>query len=163
MTIEQKDPTDQEVIPERYSTDSDDHLMNTLISKGYAFAREKGASLKIKVDCGCNCNCCFGQAKTDMWELSKDCGCDCGCCNNNSFKSTHQPQFYIDRKGALAAAREIVAKNKRLSGQALEDYLNFNFGETWDHYDVLGKGIIEIEQMSSFYKKMLKDFTVSLQ
>ena len=98
-----------------------------------------------------------------MWELSKDCGCDCGCCNMNSFKAVHQPQFWIDRKGALAAAREIVSKNLRLSGPKLEEYLNMNFGECWDHYDVLNKGVVEIEQMSSFYKRLLKDYTISIQ
>ena len=47
--------------PSRYSQDSDDTLMNTLITKGYAFSREKGsADVKVTVDCGCNCQCCFG-------------------------------------------------------------------------------------------------------
>ena len=40
--------------------------------------------------------------------------------------------------------------------------MSFNFQEIWDNYDVLNKGIIEIEQMSSFYKKLLKDFTANL-
>mmetsp|Transcript_13149 Transcript_13149/g.22257 ORF Transcript_13149/g.22257 Transcript_13149/m.22257 type:complete len:89 (+) Transcript_13149:269-535(+) len=88
--------------------------MNTLIRKGFAFSKERGTSLKVKVDCGCNCNCCFGKEKTDFWELSKDCGCDCGCCNMNSYSSAHQPQFWIDKKGALAAAREIVGVNLHL-------------------------------------------------
>mmetsp|Transcript_24492 Transcript_24492/g.37979 ORF Transcript_24492/g.37979 Transcript_24492/m.37979 type:complete len:138 (+) Transcript_24492:1-414(+) len=83
VTIEKREQGDTDFVPERYSQASDDHLMNTLISKGYAFSKEQGANLKIKVDCGCNCNCCFGQRKSDLWELSKDCGCDCGCCNNN--------------------------------------------------------------------------------
>jgi hypothetical protein len=44
--------------PERYSKDSDDTLMNMLITKGYAFSSETGvdgADVKVSVDCGCNC------------------------------------------------------------------------------------------------------------
>ena len=94
--------------PERYSSNSDDTLMNMLITKGYAFSRETGSKLQIAVDCGCNCNCCFGQLKTDMWELSKDCGCDCGCCNANHFKAKNSPQFWINREGAMKAGKELV-------------------------------------------------------
>ena len=149
--------------PVRYSQDSDDTLMNSLITKGYAFSREKGAKLQIAVDCGCNCNCCFGQLKTDLWEISKDCGCDCGCCNMNHFKAHNSPQFWIDRKGAEKAGRELVERNLKLTGAKLDEYMNMNFGETWDHFDVLGKGILEIELMSGFYKKMMKDYTMSIQ
>ena len=60
-----------QTVPERYSKDSDDHLMNMLISKGYAFSKEKSGNLKIKLDCGCNCNCCIkepgvGLSSTDI-------------------------------------------------------------------------------------------------
>jgi hypothetical protein len=57
--VEKKKESD-EMVPDRYSKDSDDHLMNMLISKGYAFSKEPGAGINIIVDCGCNCNCCFG-------------------------------------------------------------------------------------------------------
>ena len=80
----------------------------------------------------------------------------------NGQKSKESPQFWIDRKGALAGAREIVQRNLHLTGEKLEEYLNFNFGEIWDHYDVLGKGVIEVEQMSGFYKRLLKDFTMQI-
>ena len=77
--------------PERYSQDSDDTLMNMLITKGWAFSKESklngGGNYDVAVDCGCNCKCCFGQMKTDLWEVSKDCGCDCGCCNMNHYKT----------------------------------------------------------------------------
>ena len=163
VTIAKRQDGDPDMVPDRYSQDSDDHLMNTLISKGYAFSREKGAHLKIQVDCGCNCNCCMGQKKEDLWEVSKDCGCDCGCCNMNKEKVKQSPQFWVNKDGALKAARELVQRNLKLQGQALEEYLNRNFGETWEHFDVLNKGIIEVEQMSSFYKTLLKDFTMSIQ
>ena len=138
-----KEGTD--MVPERYSEDSDDALMNNLIAKGYAFSRDKNAGIKIEVDCGCNCNCCSGKTKTDLWELSKDCGCNCGCCNMNSFKSKSQPQFWMNKEGAEKAAREIVQKNKKLEGVELDDYINHNFGTLWDTYDVLGNNMVEVE------------------
>ena len=55
--------------PERYSQDSDDTLMNMLITKKWAFSKESrengGGNYDVAVDCGCNCQCCFGQLKTD--------------------------------------------------------------------------------------------------
>ena len=162
ITVKEREENQADEPPERYSANSDDTLMNMLITKGYAFSREKGRTQVIEVDCGCNCNCCFGQLKTDFWELSKDCGCDCGCCNMNHTKSRQAPQFWIDEKGAKAAGRELVERNLHLTGAKLDDYMMMNFGVVWADYDVLGTGIIEIEQMSSFYKKLLKDFTMSI-
>lgn len=149
--------------PERYSRDSDDHLMNMLIAKGFAFSKEAGAGLNIEVDCGCNCNCCFGQKKFDLWEISKDCGCNCGCCNYNKLKVKTTPQFWINKEGAEKAGFQIVEKNKGLTGDALKEYMNMNFGAIWDEYDMLHKDMVEVEQMSSFYKKLLKDFKAQIQ
>ena len=185
-------------MPDRYSADSDDHLMNMLISKGYAFSTAPSANLKVAVDCGCNCNCCvqdkpklseadrgaiadaanaivdqlhqevsFVQTsvnkKLDLWEQSKLCGCDCGCCQHNQFQVRKAPQYWVNKSGASKAARELVAKHMGLEGEKLDDYLNRNFGEIWDHYDVLGKDMVEVEQMSSFYKRLLKDNSISIQ
>ncbi|MFM7859597.1 MAG: hypothetical protein ACKO96_48640, partial [Flammeovirgaceae bacterium] len=47
----------------------------------------------------------------------------------------------------------------RTSGACLKQ----NFDEVWDYYDVLGRNQVEIEQMASFYKKLLKDYTISIQ
>ena len=41
--------------------------------------------------------------------------------------------------------RELVKKNLKLDGEKLDEYMNYNFGEIWDHYDVLKKGVVEIE------------------
>ena len=80
----------------------------------------------------------------------------------NDQKVRTNPQFWVDKQGAFKAGKEIVAKNLKLSGEKLDEYMNFNFGEVWDSYDVLQAGQIEVEQMSSFYKKLLKDFTISI-
>ena len=60
VTISKHALSDPNDIPERYSQDSDDSLMNWLIKDGYAFSRDVNSELKITLDCGCNCNCCFG-------------------------------------------------------------------------------------------------------
>ena len=163
VTIAKQNGTEAELIPDRYSADSDDKLMNTLIKKGYAFSKSRTNNLKVELDCGCNCNCCFGQTLTDAWELSKNCGCDCGCCNMNHYNLKQNPQFWINKEGAEKATREIVQKNLHLNGEKLDEYMNMNFGEAWEHYDVLGTGLVEVEQMSSFMKRVLKDYTISIQ
>ena len=153
--------------PERYSQDSDDTLMNMLITKGYAFSKEQklngGSNYDVAVDCGCNCQCCFGQLKTDLWEISKDCGCDCGCCSMNHYKTKmHAPQYWIDKKGAEKASRDMITRNLKLTGEKLEEYMNFHFGTLWADYDVLKNDLVEIERMSAFFKTLLKDFKLSI-
>jgi hypothetical protein len=166
VTVTISNNTDiQDAIPDRYSSSSDDKLMNMLISKGYAFSKSAAAGMHVEVNCGCNCNCCMkptNTTKDDFWELSKDCGCDCGCCNMNAYKVKQNPQYWINKVGALAATREIVKKNLNLEGEKLEEYLNINFGNAWADYDVLGNDMVEVEQMSSFMKRVLKDQTAQL-
>ena len=69
----------------------------------------------------------------------------------------------MDKKGALAVAKELVTEYKKLSGPKNEEYINYNFYDLWDHFDVNKTGLIEIERMSQFYKMMLKDMTLELQ
>ena len=139
-----------------------------LITKGWAFSKESklngGGNYDVAVDCGCNCKCCFGQMKTDLWEVSKDCGCDCGCCNMNHYKTkTQAPQYWIDKAGAEKAAKELLTRNMKLTGEKLTEYMNFHFYELWDHYDVLKSNMVEIERMAIFYKTLLKDFKLNIQ
>ena len=37
--------------------------------------------------------------------------------------------------------------------------MTINFGNAWEHYDVLNNDMVEVEQMSSFMKMVLKDYT----
>ena len=67
------------------------------------------------------------------------------------------PPAPVNKEGAYKAGEELVAKIKGLSGAALSDYMNMNFGELWDHFDVNKSGLVEIERMSQFYKMLLKD------
>ena len=93
MITKSETTPDGKWIPDRYSTGDDDLLMKNLIEQGLAFTKDKGFSDKyqFKTEPGCGCN---NQA--------------CICCMK---KHTH---FWIDRAGALAAAKEIVGTNLHL-------------------------------------------------
>ena len=68
----------------------------------------------------------------------------------------------MDKKGSLEVARELLSEKKHLKGEELEQYINLNFGELWDHFDVNQSGLVEIERMSQFYKMLLKDMTAEI-
>ena len=68
----------------------------------------------------------------------------------------------MDKKGALAVAKQLTTEHLKLSGKTLDEYLNMHFYDTWDHDDVNQTGLIEIERMSQFYKRMLGDQTIEL-
>ena len=116
--------------------------MKNLIEQGLAYTKDKGFDDKY------------------MFKTEEGCGCSeqsCLCCMQ---KHTH---YWIDEKGALAAAREIVGTNLHLQDQKLDAFLASNFGDLWQKYDVLKTGWIEIERMSLFYKELMGDWTISIQ
>ena len=69
----------------------------------------------------------------------------------------------MDKKGSKAVSRELLTEYKQYTGQKLEEYMNLNFDEVWNYFDVNHTGLVEIERMSSFYKMFLKDMTLDLQ
>uniref|UniRef100_A0A7S3FSL8 Uncharacterized protein n=1 Tax=Strombidium rassoulzadegani TaxID=1082188 RepID=A0A7S3FSL8_9SPIT len=129
-------------IPEHYSTEEDDQLMKNLIEQGLAYTKDKGFSdnYLFKTEKGCGCN-----------EQS------CLCCMQ---KHTH---YWVDKKGALDAATEIVAANLHLQGPKLKGFLDEKFPELWQKYDVINTGWVEVERMSMFYKELMGDWTISIQ
>ena len=48
------------------------------------------------------------------------------------------------------------------NGKELDEYMKDNFKAIWNDYDVLKKDMVEVEQMSSFYKKLIKDQTAQI-
>ena len=75
-------------------------------------------------------------------------------------KHTH---YWVDKKGALKAAYEIVRSNLHLDGAKLKAYIDENFPFLWEKHDVLKTGWIEIDRMARFYKELLKDWTINIQ
>lgn len=45
----------------------------------------------------------------------------------------------------------------KLGGKAADDYVEKYFPRTWDHFDVNGAGVIEVEKMSSLARFILSD------
>ena len=129
-------------IPDRYSTDDDDQLMKNLIEKGLGYTKDKGFSSKYPFQTteGCNAS---EQA--------------CLCCMQ---KHTH---YWVDRAGAYDAAKEIVGVNLHMEPSKVQEFLDLNFDTVWKKQDVLGTGWVEVERMSSFYKELMGDVTISIQ
>ena len=98
-----------------------------------------------------------GFAKEKEDNADKECGCDCACCQ------VRNSQYWIDKKGAATTAREYIAANLKKSGKDLEEMMEINFEETWDNFDVLKIGRIEVEQMSPLLKRILGDVTIPIQ
>ena len=150
----------------RYLSDQDDKLMNRLILTGHAVVLEKNfnGTMESSDDsyCGCNCRCCFdlqAEGKSED-QCSKSCGCDCECCKAHQSKLT---QYWMDKTHTLSVAKELVGEYKKLAGAKLDEYINLNFYDLWEHFDVNKTGLIEIERMSQFYKMLLKDMALELQ
>ena len=80
------------------------------------------------------------------------------CCME---KHTH---WWVDKAGALAAAKEIVATNLHFdSSDKVKDFLgDGNFASEWKKVDVMNSGWVEIERMASFYKNLMGDVTISI-
>ena len=99
--------------------------MKNLIEQGLAFTKDKGFTDKYqflaKPGCGCSakaCECCLTKTPTHFW---------------------------IDKKGALDASKEIVGTNLHMSGDKLQKYLDDNFPSVWEKFDVLRTGWVEVE------------------
>lgn len=65
----------------------------------------------------------------------------------------------MNEEGAVKAGKEIAAKHLGLKGAELDEYVTHEVTDLWHIYDVLGTNAVEVEQMSSFYKRMLKNPT----
>ena len=79
----------------------------------------------------------FAKEKED--NIDQSCGCDCTCCQKRN------SQYWINKEGALKAAREYAATHPRLKGEKLEEFLQVSFADKWMQFDVLSRGEIEIE------------------
>ena len=97
----------------------------------------------------------FAKEKED--NIDQKCGCDCTCCQKRN------SQYWINREGAYKAAKEYASTHLRLKGDKLNELMQVNFADKWMQFDVLGRGEIEIEQMSSLLKQTMGDMTIPIQ
>merc|ERR1719450_2064412 len=64
-------------------------------------------------------------------------------------------KFFMNAASARRAGTEIVGTHMGLSGAALKGYTDKYFQRVWDHFDVNGSGMIEVEKMPQFARMLL--------
>ena len=70
--------------------------------------------------------------------------------------------FSLTEASTRAAAAEVLATHKKLSGAGLKDYLTEYFPRTWAHYDVNKEGAIGVEVVPQFMRFLASDNTINL-
>ena len=63
--------------------------------------------------------------------------------------------FFFDKDAARSAAAEVVSTNFKWSAGHTETFLNENFGNTWDHFDVNKDSLVEVERMPQFFRYLM--------
>ena len=71
-------------------------------------------------------------------------------------------KFWMDKGGARAAAAEVLATHKGITGGALQTYLDTYFMKAWNHFDVNRVGHIEVIKMPQFMRFIASDQSLSL-
>ena len=71
-------------------------------------------------------------------------------------------KFWMNQASALAAAKEVLATHKGLSGKMLEDYITTYFAKAWGHFDVNQTGFIEVIKMPQMMRFLCSDQYMSL-
>ena len=66
-------------------------------------------------------------------------------------------KFWMSKSSTLAAAKEVLATHKGLTGGALTKYLDTYFEKAWGHFDVNQTGHIEVIKMPSFIRFLASD------
>merc|ERR1712110_744521 len=70
--------------------------------------------------------------------------------------------FFLNEAGAKAAAKEVLATHKGLSGDALKTYLDTYFAKAWVQFDVNKAGLIEVSKAPQFMRFLASDQRLSL-
>jgi len=56
-------------------------------------------------------------------------------------------KFFLNAASARRASSELIATHLGLKGADNKNYLDTYFPRTWEHFDVNGSGMIEVERM----------------
>merc|ERR1712167_89539 len=65
--------------------------------------------------------------------------------------------FWMNEATTRAAASEVLATHKGLSGAALQKYLDTYFAKAWGHFDVNRPGMVEVIKMPQFMRFLASD------
>ena len=71
--------------------------------------------------------------------------------------------FTLNEGATRAAASEVLATHKGLSGAALKSYLDTYFAKAWAHFDVNQTGRIEVIKAPQFMRFLASDQSLSLK
>merc|ERR1712227_960588 len=71
-------------------------------------------------------------------------------------------KFWMTQSTTLAAAKEVLATHKGLSGDALSAYLDTYFAKAWAHFDVNQTGQVEVIKMPQLMRFLASDQNLSL-
>ena len=84
--------------------------------------------------------------------------------HDDGLKTGGEPsgKFWMNQAAANAAAKEVLATHKGLSGKLLDDYMNTYFAKAWGHFDVNQTGFIEVIKMPQFMRFLCSDQYMSL-
>ena len=88
---------------------------------------------------------------------------------NNYAKEGRNPdgtangKFYLDRDAGYQASKEVVTTHLGLVGDELKNYLDHNFDEAWDYYDVNHENLIEADRMSTLFRYLCHDANLNIQ
>lgn len=84
--------------------------------------------------------------------------------HDDGLKTGGEPsgKFWMNQASTLAAAREVLATHKGLSGKMLDDYIKTYFGKAWGHFDVNQTGFVEVIKMPQFMRFLCSDQYMSL-
>ena len=66
-------------------------------------------------------------------------------------------KFTVTESGARAAASEVLATHKGMTGAALTTYMNTYFAKAWGHFDVNRVGNIEVIKMPQLMRFLASD------
>ena len=66
-------------------------------------------------------------------------------------------RFWMTKSAAFAAAQEVLATHKGLTGAKLSTYLSTYFDKAWGHFDVNQVGEIEVIKMPMFIRFLASD------
>ena len=66
-------------------------------------------------------------------------------------------KFWMNHSTTLAAAKEVLATHKGLTGKLLDDYVNTYFEKAWGHFDVNQTGFVEVIKMPQLMRFLCSD------
>ena len=76
---------------------------------------------------------------------------------HKNFDGSPNGSFTMTEAAAGAAAREVLATHKGMSGAGLEDYMKTYWPRSWAHFDVNRGGSIEVIKMPQVMRFLASD------